>query len=300
MDATNPSVSRQRAFPVELERVIFEIAARDWPVAIPSLMLVAQRVKQWVEPLLYRVIILSSQKSAFHLHGFPRLTVGFLLRVIQEKPPGFLRDSVRHVFVRHLFRGDTDTAWHPRRVENPALDAILAACTGVADLFLGFGVSATREVLGAMSCLRRLTLEIDLLFDGYPVNFMHPLFRNITHLEVLDSASVRESAWPAIASIPNLTHLAFCDPAFCPIFASVLRTSSRMQCLIFLCADKVQMEEMPEDPRFVVSGKVDFDADWQNGSRGGDDYWARADRFLAARRLARIEAAVYRIDKGDS
>ncbi|KAJ7448672.1 hypothetical protein B0H11DRAFT_1929005 [Mycena galericulata] len=99
---------------------------------------------------------------------------------------------------------------------------------------------------------------VSALFDGYC----------ITHLEALGSASEREPAWPAIAWIPNLTHLAFCDPAFYPIFASVLH--------------ELQMEEVPEDPRFVVSGKVDFDADWQDGAKGGGDYWAHGDRFLEA------------------
>ncbi|KAJ7863290.1 hypothetical protein B0H14DRAFT_3444159 [Mycena olivaceomarginata] len=42
--------------PVELEREIFETAALSDPRSILTLILVAHRVKVWIEPLLYRVV----------------------------------------------------------------------------------------------------------------------------------------------------------------------------------------------------------------------------------------------------
>ncbi|KAJ7258280.1 hypothetical protein C8J57DRAFT_1516178 [Mycena rebaudengoi] len=44
----------------ELEQVILELCAADRSASIPRLMLVAQRVKEWVEAALYRVICLKS------------------------------------------------------------------------------------------------------------------------------------------------------------------------------------------------------------------------------------------------
>ncbi|KAJ6505111.1 hypothetical protein C8R45DRAFT_544408 [Mycena sanguinolenta] len=49
--------------PPELERRIFEIAALACPVRIPTLMLVARRVKFLVEPLLYRVVFLKDSTT---------------------------------------------------------------------------------------------------------------------------------------------------------------------------------------------------------------------------------------------
>ncbi|KAJ7121829.1 hypothetical protein C8R43DRAFT_1136349 [Mycena crocata] len=46
--------------PVELEREIFEIAAHSRPRSVPTLVLVASRVKVWVEPFLYRTIFLDA------------------------------------------------------------------------------------------------------------------------------------------------------------------------------------------------------------------------------------------------
>ena len=41
------SPSRAFDFPLELERLIFELAALSLPVSIPNLMLIAWRVKDW-------------------------------------------------------------------------------------------------------------------------------------------------------------------------------------------------------------------------------------------------------------
>ncbi|KAJ7445002.1 hypothetical protein B0H11DRAFT_2203513 [Mycena galericulata] len=203
--------------------------------------------------LLYPVIILSSQKSAFNLMGFLATQLIFSFEQSKKGQP--------ISFLLQLFTASV--SWK-----------------------LGYGVapSSGRKpphwMPFRMYCYRSLPWfwcickegstrrhVVSALFDGYC----------ITHLEALGSASEREPAWPAIAWIPNLTHLAFCDPAFYPIFAS-----DAVPTAIFLYADELQMEEVPEDPRFVVSSKVDFDADWQDGAKGGGDYWAHGDRFLEA------------------
>ncbi|KAJ7120747.1 hypothetical protein C8R43DRAFT_79800 [Mycena crocata] len=43
-------------FPPDIEREIFEITARESRSTIPGLVLVAQRVKFWLEPILYRTL----------------------------------------------------------------------------------------------------------------------------------------------------------------------------------------------------------------------------------------------------
>ncbi|KAJ7167919.1 hypothetical protein C8R46DRAFT_1094516 [Mycena filopes] len=255
-------------FPPELEREIFEWTAVRDPRSIPTLILVAHRVKIWVEPLLYRVIFLSRFPT---LDPAVAVSAEVLCRTIRQKPADFLRKSVHHLYIEHSLA---------------ERDSVLAACTGTRDLFLGFNVTPDLSRLSAMSDLRRLTAEFDLLFPGCPVDFSHPAFRNLTHLEILDRASERDArTWARVPQcIPNLTHLAFNDFGFCPIFGPLVRVSRTLECLVFLCADEAEIaaaHAIVGDPRFVATGEVDFSLDWQRGARGGQDYWARAMESIA-------------------
>ncbi|KAF7344677.1 hypothetical protein MVEN_01627900 [Mycena venus] len=257
---TSPSigVDEQCRFPIDLEREIFETTALSQPSTIADLLLVAQRVKNWVEPFLYRVIFICGSKR---MDGLPRFTPRFDTRS----------------------RGG---------------DAILGACSGVTELFLSHGVSGDMTaVLEAMFNLRRLTVEIDPLFSGKPIDFAHPLFRHLTHLEILDSARDRAtSQWMGVTSLPTITHLAFSDQAFCPIFSDILAKWAQLQCLVFLCNDPEQIaaaRRLAEDPRFVASGTMDVYLDWQRGVRGGQDYWSRANAFIARKRAGKVEPFVY-------
>ncbi|KAJ6589511.1 hypothetical protein B0H19DRAFT_1103994 [Mycena capillaripes] len=58
-------------------------------------MLVARRVKKWVDPLLYRILVLGQKFPS----NFPICPVDIILRAIQAKPPGFFEAAVRHLMV---------------------------------------------------------------------------------------------------------------------------------------------------------------------------------------------------------
>ncbi|KAJ6534252.1 hypothetical protein B0H19DRAFT_1185616 [Mycena capillaripes] len=70
--------------PPELECRIFEAVALAHPTKIPQLMLVAWRVKEWVEPLLYHVIFLTdvSRVTYWQSQGFPIVPPDILLAAI--------------------------------------------------------------------------------------------------------------------------------------------------------------------------------------------------------------------------
>ncbi|KAF7291431.1 hypothetical protein MIND_01288200 [Mycena indigotica] len=53
--------SSDAIFPPELEYVIFKLAAAQDRGSIPRLMLVAWRVKEWIEPLMYQPLLFDSQ-----------------------------------------------------------------------------------------------------------------------------------------------------------------------------------------------------------------------------------------------
>ncbi|KAJ7629850.1 hypothetical protein B0H17DRAFT_1091096 [Mycena rosella] len=72
------------ALPPELERQIFEICALFRPVSIPKLMLVAWRVKQWIEPILYRTVVIGALESATRDTEFPVFTFDILQASIRR------------------------------------------------------------------------------------------------------------------------------------------------------------------------------------------------------------------------
>ncbi|KAF7341852.1 hypothetical protein MSAN_02040700 [Mycena sanguinolenta] len=87
---------------------------------IPNLMLVASRVKHWVEPLLYRVLILSSGSSylAREIYGFPIITISALLRLIAAKSHS-PQNAVKILVSAMVF--------------DIEMEPILAACSNVSD-----------------------------------------------------------------------------------------------------------------------------------------------------------------------
>ncbi|KAJ7123569.1 hypothetical protein C8R44DRAFT_875759 [Mycena epipterygia] len=82
--ADHSSEPANSKLPPELERQIFEIAAHARPVAVLDLILVAWRVKAWVEPLLYRVIFVDGSGST-PIDGLPAFTVDVLQRLFERK-----------------------------------------------------------------------------------------------------------------------------------------------------------------------------------------------------------------------
>ncbi|KAJ7044395.1 hypothetical protein C8F04DRAFT_942311 [Mycena alexandri] len=192
-----------KPFHEDLERLIFELAALSRPLWIPTLMLVARRVKYWVEPLLYRVVFVASERQIHKLraYGFPAITTD--LAAIVHKPPQFFANAVHSLNFDHI----------------PAISHFvisLGACTGLTKLVLS--VSPGPQGLHALSRLnhlRRLELVadgIDLL-DEDPV----PVFPCLTHLELMvPEDRSDESDYSDLEKLPRLfprlTHFALCSP----------------------------------------------------------------------------------------
>ncbi|KAJ7465379.1 hypothetical protein B0H11DRAFT_2240189 [Mycena galericulata] len=244
---TNPRL------PPELEHAIFEISALSRPIAIPNLMLVAQRVKIWVEPILYRIVYLSDGEAP--AEGFPRFTSETFLQAIDRKPPEFFKYAVRYLFLDD-----------PEEVRT--LDSILAACTGITSLFAGTVFAENLPILNAMDSLHHLVVSMmDLFGRNLTGCFAQPLFRNITHLELLDSiGEINYSHVATLSLIPHLTHFAFGDSRLCNGFCDLFRLCARLTCIVLLEADSmgdVQVDAalLIEDTRFVAIYRKNWEAD---------------------------------------
>lgn len=44
------------------------------------------------------------------------------------------------------------------------------------------------------------------------------------------------------------------------------------------------------DSRLVAMAFIDYTEDWEIGARGGDDYWVRAEAFVARKRRGEIQS----------
>ncbi|KAF7336822.1 hypothetical protein MVEN_02118100 [Mycena venus] len=275
MDA--PSEQSPVQLLAESEREIFELAALSYPRAIPKFMLVAWYVNKWVEPLLYRTIVFEDPIKAF-----PLFSRDILLQKIYSKP-SFFQTSVRHLSF-------ANSRYHFSEWD---LNAIFSSCSGIVNLLVDLpNPSVLVESFKNPLPLRRLSINLELFFHPSPVDFTHPNFSRLTHLEVFDL--LREATahkWAGLVALPQLTHLSFksCSQIF-PVFRRILETSGSLQILVILTNIRpsdiqgAKENELLQDPRFVVMVPLYHQWDWQLGVHLGQDYWARAEHFVAQRK----------------
>ncbi|KAK7033753.1 hypothetical protein R3P38DRAFT_2914801, partial [Favolaschia claudopus] len=313
MDTTETPVTTPK-LPPELERMVFEMAARTYPAGILPLMLVAWRVKYWVEPFLYRVIHLSPHPGRQH-YGFPLMPLESLLKIVlnQEDPKSrSFCEAVEYVFLEEILIDPI----------SPILDAILRACPKITDFFTRRPIGSNLEALASLRCLRRLAIDTYNLFsNSSPItpiapaaaNFAHPLFRNLTHLELTDlparhgSGSLHRSAFYAqLILIPELTHISFNSAALAIGIHPTLAKIKTLRCIVILGLplrpheSELNSSSLIPDDRFVYIRQTDFQRDWFDCAKGGGGYWGIAEVFLAARRKGDVDRATYLISDKDS
>ncbi|KAJ6493186.1 hypothetical protein C8R45DRAFT_1136197 [Mycena sanguinolenta] len=258
--------------PPELERQIFELTANSHPKAIPTLLLVAHRVKIWLEPILYSVVVFSKPIPGHVLFD-------------PEHPSFTMRSTAVSRYIKKLC---ISYAEFPRR----SLDPILVNGSAVQDLALVGAHSGLAPFLSRMP-LRRLSTELAYLFRPACFDFTHPLFSRITHLELTDDLEIaRWEDWRGLTTIPNLTHLAFLMQKSLLIFQNILTACPGLQVLIFLyfySNPGSGLWSLAHDARFVCIRGPSFYTDWETGARGGDDFWVRAEKFIAQRNSGEID-----------
>ncbi|KAJ6489992.1 hypothetical protein C8R45DRAFT_1096958 [Mycena sanguinolenta] len=258
--------------PPELEHKIFEIAALARPKSIPALMLVARRVKCWVEPLLYRIVFL----RAPHQHAPPKFSL-----------PTFSVDALERT--SHEFFGHVRNLFISAATEETAVKSWLLACPNTTNLYAMFDVTpAILPCLTGFANVRYLTIEACAL-GGDSVPF--PLFLRVTHLELLNSTDDVACVCRNLTLIPWLTHIALNPHLPSRLSHAELLANAQLQCIVFLSTD-ISLDTSPllDDARFVcINESVEYLVNWLQGAISGDDYWSVADAFLAARRAGEID-----------
>ncbi|KAK7031759.1 hypothetical protein R3P38DRAFT_3352919 [Favolaschia claudopus] len=248
--------------PPDLEREIFEICALSWPLLIPKFMLVAQRVKAWVEPLLYRTIPVSPVPlDGFRSRRFPAYPASRVTSLILAKPAGFFR-----------------------------------SCTNLENLYIADNTTALIPHFDSVS-VTRLRAPCEAILRNLPPT--HHFFSRLTHLELADKAwRTNFDPSQALAALPHLTHLASSWSHFIPRLLQSCRTLRVLICLHNPSAERFDRvrpfaERLAHDIRFVVaSGQYGVMA-WYMSVQGGVDYWRRAEVFIEARRTRKIDTELY-------
>ncbi|KAJ7694377.1 hypothetical protein B0H17DRAFT_1057510 [Mycena rosella] len=272
--------------PPELEREIFRTTAFLHPGRIPTLLLVAQRVKIWVEPFLYQIVVFTPG-ALFDgvLSSIKPFTSMQFRPATRTKPRSFFRDHVRHLCI-----GLQDL---------PAEDVeeVLSSCSDVTNLLLFVDLDPRLFDLVARMPLQRLCTDLRGLFaEG--IDLTHPLFTNITHFDIIDSTASMED-WAGLALLPSLTHLAFNDDESLHAFRGALENCKSLLVLVVLChPSNPELSTFASDVRFVVvrSASMRYRQDWQRGARGGTDYWRTAESFIARRRSGNIDPLCFAVN----
>ncbi|KAJ7109567.1 hypothetical protein C8R43DRAFT_181074 [Mycena crocata] len=256
--------------PVELEREILELAARSQPTSIPTLMLVAHYVKTWVEPLLYRTLFI------FHraVRGYPCVSEKTFQSVVKEKPASFLNDSVRHLFLSDM--SDQDMAW------------LFTTCSQVENVFVVGRFDGKHPLASAAPLLKQLQCCL-----GPGMNFTHRSFSHLSHFWHYGNVG-NPSIWTDLVLIPNLTHLAFNDSDFIPLFRGFLDTCESLLVLVYMEFGRMSPQpreldvEVAKDHRFVSLDMPNYREDWLRGANTGFDFWSKADDFVARRKFGQV------------
>ncbi|KAJ7346253.1 hypothetical protein DFH08DRAFT_212194 [Mycena albidolilacea] len=284
--ATIDSFSNSLHLPLELERIIFKIAALVYPKSILSLILVARRVKHWVEPLLYRVIMVIKSTSSLRQKtlDFPLLTLENLLAALAIRPPEFFQRSVQHLSIDGV-------------VQPADLEAICTACNRVADLFCK---CYTPPPDVSPSFLRRFEQlsRLALTFHDFLASSLSCL-GGITHLELLGTGNNPSTGdlTAYLPLMPRLTHLSFDAVLRDWSLQTALLATSNIQCILLLASAEELSQGihhldsfLRDDQRFLcLDQQTDWREDRLRGVATGEDYWTLADAFIAARREGRVD-----------
>ncbi|KAF9526143.1 hypothetical protein CPB83DRAFT_908688 [Crepidotus variabilis] len=264
------------ALPVELEREIFELASWNDHVTGYSLIRVARRVYEWVEPSLYRVLIVyeGDYRGERPTPSSPFLQVFKDLLAAR----GFGAIARQAKFVHHFMYTGNDIT---------ELKDILLLCTNIVDLALWtIPVSRTDDldsIMESLGSLRPQKISISsTLISLYPKWLsLAPLTQSLTHLDCFGlDGPIWDDGWENLRDLSALTSLAVAGNNISPTISATLQKLKNIQLVIDALEGDVSYIIPPDapwyvdDPRFVFCEYPRPTVDcWLKGTVGGDDIW---------------------------
>jgi hypothetical protein len=222
---------------------------------------------------MYRVIRLDTERNTAKMSA--------VVAAMNSKPASFFKDGVRHLFI------DTSSD----SLDKDEAITLLRLCENVINLvLLGDVVGPILLPILARMPLRRLSIDLEELF-GRPqaVNFHHPLFLSLTHLDIF--GTLVPSVYTHLVALPALTHLCLNGHIKWDIFRFCLSECKSLVVLVNFWPMSRELEAYGfcayaplEDARFVVGCPEHYGWSWEAGAHGWADFWIEAENFVARKR----------------
>jgi hypothetical protein len=263
-------------FPLDLERQIFETAARladRTPSKLCTLFLVARRVHAWIEPLLYEPLRIDTDSS------------GAISRILNG--PDSLKCAIKTLMLYQ----------HPTRIEN-----LLSACREITRLILTecipYSVLAhlrpTRLSLGTLE-----EIKGPPMVNGQSILDL-PFFSCVTHLEINQSFLHLHPPFQ-FDRLPCLTHLAFYvrpvkggwKETEVLALEAIISSCRRLQMLALLFEQNSDVQLAVETllkrsplPIYISHFQT-YNQDWAD-CLTGEDIWGKSKHYSSFRALLSI------------
>ncbi|TFK65656.1 hypothetical protein BDN72DRAFT_880786 [Pluteus cervinus] len=298
---SKPMRSESDAYlPPELERLIFIYAFRDRTQAPTNLFLVAKRIKEWLLPIAFEVVLI-------HTHRYFPIKFTTIPKFKQYG------HHIRHLLIT------APLSDYPTPELTNVLDECLSLCPNIINLALWCRRPSIRlESLFNLSQLTCLSMDIEHLIkiitdqatqsQTSGPSLPPGLFPKITHLDAIGmyfQAHTAETQTTTLAHhFPSLTHIAVLNwtvnqPG---IVRMILHKSSNLKALVWWNPITAQgdlglrldaEETLPVDDERIVAVVSSRVMDWENAARGiGMGMWDFADMVLEKRRVERTRRVV--------
>lgn len=281
---------RIQDLPPELEREIFEIAARADMGSALQLVLVAKKIHLWFVAQIWRRVV-HIDISNFRIRPiiYEMVTLGsndtpLFLRTMAALPSSFLTSRVKRLCLT-VAVGTSDAS------------RILGVCSGIESLacWVDFcGVLPPPEDTPSASLissiasllLKRLSIEV-LHFSDFlrkSQNFDCAWSSRLTHLDLVFWTPDDLPTFPGLESIPCLTHIGLYlrEHVFTEHYISsmISRCAYLKIMAIVIDEDLIDDSSHPLDPRIVFLPYPEIVLDWEAPYRGLPDTWSRAELMV--------------------
>ncbi|KAF5317231.1 hypothetical protein D9611_003843 [Ephemerocybe angulata] len=286
--------------PEDIARTVFQIVADRATTDALACALVCKMAKLWVEPSIYREVVVDAG--------------GLFLRTVKAptstKPPDFFA-----MHVKSLFFGSVEN--------DAAIAGVLQKCRSVTSLAFwtgqgsGYKSSLSQNLSTIALNPTRLSLPTDL-FPPTGRHFHHPIFQAVTHLDLcLEEQNESPGwTWTTLKEMASLTHLSLFLSyvedlqQFVQAHVEYLPPSLRVLVICVLWgADVGEIKAMSEgriDTRATVaflgdsSGEeppcrhtfsmtwTELQNEWKHPSKVYPDVWTRAEKLIEQRQLEQV------------
>ncbi|KAF6761234.1 hypothetical protein DFP72DRAFT_34984 [Ephemerocybe angulata] len=290
-----PPSSSFSDLPEDIARIVFQLVADRATTDALACALVCKMAKLWVEPSIYREVVVDAG--------------GLFLRTVKAptstKPPDFFAVHVKSLFFES--------------VENDvAIAEVLQKCRSVTSLaFWDIGSGYKTSLSQNLSTIALTPTRLSLLTDLVPPtgrHFRHPIFQAVTHLDLCVEPNKSPGwTWTTLKEMASLTHLSLFlsnvggPRQFAQVPVKYLPPSFRVLVIcVHRSADDDEIKAMSEgrvDPRAMVAFLgtsaaeeppcrhtffmtwTEFQNEWKHPSKVYPDAWTRAEKLIEQRQL---------------